>query len=1317
MSYDPDRVARSQTSVAWSAFTRAGIDLDSALTWDRDLLREPRVLVPIDVQAYVAPAAGNTEPALRFPSPLSPGAPAGIAAVQGPPPFDPGALRPAGVHLHWALPDALLRGTLRDPRAPIPADAAALTAPTASGGGLGLPALPDRWVVLRLAAAQDGSRVAVRGWVLDAATATAWDLGSYPSGSPLPPRPGEGRAPVVPREGLTGTAGGSLTWTGGYDAAFGRFAWHDPLDDLSRDPALAGALPGGPAAGKATYLVAGWWSDPELDPLDGIRTEGGLAERLEALGWRLLPGGGTEAAEREGAAARSATVGLEFGHRWKGVAGGKLEPASAAAPFGRSVAGAVSELATEASAVVPGRPIGEEASTLLHGAVVGIPVDGTAGGTDLRPQAAGTRLALGDSLDELVATLAASALGSTTGERATLERLLWAFNARLLARLGSPDGLADLDEARHAASFTSVDPNEPPETDRVLTGRAAIPPRTRRTGAPPSKAGKVTLHFGDRKARGLLIAESKVETAAQNPKSTAARPAGSVPAPPARPGEETIERPAPSRYVPIDPVLAVTGAGRNLRHGGDGRWSVDGRLGVRRPSHVAQDYSGLLRGADILPSLGSGAVPAEMVLLAREAILLSPHLIAWLGRASAERSPHLPRPSVEIRVAAEMALRYDDAGAYTAAAGFAASSKPQPAAGLPSAASPYMRLAAELARRHSLLAGIEPDPVGITSWAQPWVPLWIEYELAVRRAPAPDELSGWRLGAVDGELSDPTSSPRTPDQIAVIGRVPLTTGPADSVAGSLARYVADEDERDRQRTGEVDDEVRNALQALGRAAGSLDLLGAALDGVRAALRGIPGSSLRARNASGQIERPVPSDLPRLVAAGTISLVRTRLVDAFGRFLDLDPSGTAVPVRAAADAAATIRRAPRLSAPARVRLRLVGSAAASAESAVPARVDEIDPAAQVNPVAGFLLPDHVDESIEVFGRDGTPLGELLVEPVGGGVIWEPAPGRPLPHDAPPAAGLTPEQAVLARFASGLVAADAQERRGRAAAGAVAPESALSAFLRAVDTTLWTIDPIAGAGTSAVGGIVGRPVAVVAATLLLDVADDLADLELDEAGRAARETAYRDLVRLEFPVRLGELTRTDDGLLGYFLDGDFTRFHLVDRAVADLAREAGRGRGHLTTWGETPDMPAIDPIRHPYLHPDDEVRLRPGVPRLLTLLMMPGAAVHVTSGIVPRQKVRLARAWFAAGLERLSPSVRVGPVLIDPGGVRLPLVAALGDRQTLTTREGPLGWRDDPILAATQSAVLPDRTSTLREGWIRVTPESVDETGPDGTGGTP
>ena len=88
-------------------------------TWDRYLLREHRLLVPIDVQALYVPP-GDTEPMVRLPMLVAgPTARASVTDPEDglPDPFDEGAPRPAGVHLHWAMPDALLRGTLR-PSAP-----------------------------------------------------------------------------------------------------------------------------------------------------------------------------------------------------------------------------------------------------------------------------------------------------------------------------------------------------------------------------------------------------------------------------------------------------------------------------------------------------------------------------------------------------------------------------------------------------------------------------------------------------------------------------------------------------------------------------------------------------------------------------------------------------------------------------------------------------------------------------------------------------------------------------------------------------------------------------------------------------------------------------------------------------------------------------------------------------------------------------------------------------------------------------------------------------------------------------------------------
>jgi hypothetical protein len=775
--------------------------------------------------------------------------------------------------------------------------------------------------------------------------------------------------------------------------------------------------------------------------------------------------------------------------------------------------------------------------------------------------------------------------------------------------------------------------------------------------------------------------------------------------------------------VPLDPQLGLRGTGRSPRHGGDGRGDPDELLGCRRGSQIAQRYAGLLDGAALVPALSSGALPDETTALVREALLLSPTLLGWLAaRATPGGTPAPagaggpggppggpggppggpPPPAAPLtRLGAEMALRFDPAGGYLGKA----------APGLTIGRGdldPVGSSTLELLRRHSLLDGVEPDLVALTSWAQPWVPAWLEWELTV--TPAAD-LSGWQLGPVDYEPAGPDQAgpgpggaAADPAPVTVSGRAHLTTAPGTRLAGAVATWLTAEQARDRDNTGEVDDTTAAQIAALGAAAAGLDLLSASCDGVRTVLLGLPQTALAARQADGTVPPPAPAGPPVLLAGGTVTLTRLRVVDAFGRLLDLDPAGTVVPERVAVPGAqATMLRTPRIIAPARCRLRLVGAETTDPATPADAVVDEVDASRQVSPLIGFLLPNHVDEGVQVFGADGAALGELITEPAGGGVLWEPAPGRPLRADAAPGEGLTTAQRPLGLLASGMVAADAAARAGQPAGTAGGPaESALSAFLRAIDTTLWTVDPIAGAGSSAVASIVGRPVAVVRTVLSVDVADDLDALTLDDAGRAARAQAYADLTRLGVPVRIGELTRTDDGVLGWFADDDYSRMHVVDKLVRDEALAAGPGQGHFGPWGTTPVVPDPQPIEHPYLEAADTVVVHPGSPRLLTVLMLPGSTASVTCGLVPRVTIQLQRAWYAPGLEKLSPSVRVGPVLVDPGQVRLPAVTALGQRQVLTHREGPLGWQDDAILAATQEALLPDRASVLREGWIRVDP---------------
>src|SRR5829696_794154 len=131
---EPEAIPAAQVSQRWAGLVRTGLDLAAVGTWDPFLVRDTRVLVPIDVQALYVPH-GTTESFVRFPFAVT--RPDGEPPEPMPEPFDPGAPRSPGVHLHWAMPDALLRGRLTE---------------QAGSNRLGLPALPDRWLVLRLLA-------------------------------------------------------------------------------------------------------------------------------------------------------------------------------------------------------------------------------------------------------------------------------------------------------------------------------------------------------------------------------------------------------------------------------------------------------------------------------------------------------------------------------------------------------------------------------------------------------------------------------------------------------------------------------------------------------------------------------------------------------------------------------------------------------------------------------------------------------------------------------------------------------------------------------------------------------------------------------------------------------------------------------------------------------------------------------------------------------------------------------------------------------------------------------------------------------------
>ncbi len=127
-----------------------GLSVGVLGTWDPRLARTPRVMVPVQLDVLMVREEARVWAETRMKPPPPGGDPAHEAHHLLAAPFAEREPRPKGAYLHWALPDALTRGT-----------------GTAAGGDVSFPAVPDRWLVSRVSTPKAGGRRAVDSWVLE----------------------------------------------------------------------------------------------------------------------------------------------------------------------------------------------------------------------------------------------------------------------------------------------------------------------------------------------------------------------------------------------------------------------------------------------------------------------------------------------------------------------------------------------------------------------------------------------------------------------------------------------------------------------------------------------------------------------------------------------------------------------------------------------------------------------------------------------------------------------------------------------------------------------------------------------------------------------------------------------------------------------------------------------------------------------------------------------------------------------------------------------------------------------------------------------
>lgn len=1155
-----------------------------------------------------------------------------------------------GVHLHWAAPDAL-------------------THAAQGTDALDFPALPNRWLVTRLVVS--GGTAAARHWIVESDTLSA----SPPGGSNAPSLPvndasqnyryvgvwevfdGSWREPDIPSGSTIRTlfgseihavASGDVAFAAFYPNARGVFGFYDDVADLQ---------PAGTDPLNLAYLVTGWFSDPANDPLAADSDPATLQQRYH---WTYTPSGGAPG------------YSLYSG----GVQDVQWNPAT--------------------------RYLGDDRPP--------VQVD----------------VAVGNSPAE---ALAAYFRGLNHPSLPLFEQLFTAFAMGLLSSFAQPrpGQLAELAETVHEKGFRGVDGGS------IYTIVAAAAPG----GADDDPAPNLPLPLSD--ALNLLnqlqqqcdLAGAELEqyrwqlfadwyrlvqvspanlNAASNALSTrlalrqtieqnlagaqaALKAQCDVVEPMLGTAWALKKIPAPRFWVPNEPVVLMAGPeiAAARRHGGDGRFEQAGNLVCRLTTQLVTaatvqetDKVSLLASsfaAALPPSPNHLAYGADAAALVGEACVLNTALAASLAGGT------------------DAALQSALAAALPA--------------GAPPQGSPYQSV-----------TGTLPSPVAVNWWGpgNPWLPLMMLWEADF--APLLPTASGGSTQPYPSTFFTDNFA-LDPDQVGILAYQPgVGAGSIDvdpksldyqPAAGRAARYtgsaVLSPTSADNLEAFLTDYLQNHEDATLATILGQLrqtNILMQGLSGLDAALLtrrqslqmhiGVgSGAPFSLRTVTNQVTSAIPdmTAIPPLsplfqgsfnpVRAGFAQLGLT-VLDAFGekrpvQIGNLYLASDLTTVYRGTPEPGIVYLQPRLAQGARVLFRWL--------SADALEYDEMNAHPATSPVCGWLLPNHLQEGIFFYDQLGRPLGSLTLKEDLTGIAWQPAPG----NDA------TIDQGVAA------VMADANPHL-RDVAVALAGESVpfFQAFFAAVDTAARSVSP-GGASGAGMAVLAGRPVALVQASLLLEL-----------QGITAYDQTWNTLVpgetfqdtdagvtTVRFPAVVGDIDELDDGLVGYFKAG------------------AGGGYDLATFYSEAaaaPGTPLSDPgvvqpavtnlLLSPTATPEGQLPSVTAGEQKLLMLMDPRAGIHLTTGILPTQFIEIPPAMYADTLGALEMTFLATPVLRPLAGLALPLPAESGYTWSWVEEAPGAGgapeWEVTPDIGAPAGNALWQYTpQQLTEGWLRLNPE--------------
>jgi hypothetical protein len=312
----------------------------------------------------------------------------------------------------------------------------------------------------------------------------------------------------------------------------------------------------------------------------------------------------------------------------------------------------------------------------------------------------------------------------------------------------------------------------------------------------------------------------------------------------------------------------------------------------------------------------------------------------------------------------------------------------------------------------------------------------------------------------------------------------------------------------------------------------------------------------------------------------------------------------------------------------------------------------------SPVFGWIMPNHLDRSLIIYDKNGIILGSLQLA-LDESVVHQIAPpGKDMPQNK-----LHVEDVNLQNVIDTIIAHPDEFEK----------------FLNHIDETLEGIETLGSRQDQTLSVLIGRPLALARATLKLELYGLYA---FDQSWESLGERNTHGLEKVKFSVRLGDVNKLKDGLIGYFLSDGKDAFEIFHSANGFSKKE----NTNFISYSHEIKL-TCDPMAKPIS---------------LVLLIDPRGGVHITTGILPVKFIELPHYHISEALSAMEASFLTAPLITRPitsDSIDMPLPAVTNGNWSFVYKKENR-WNELAVTSKGQNIVFASGNQGIIEGWLKL-----------------